>query len=102
MENLWLWSRSQEPKSRTLQHNASLQAEKKLRKQVCFEVDKELGDEPNLPMDNTLFLAEGAAPEGSSAPSLPAQLPTPIKSSQQSHALTKGAQPKVPAAPSHG
>ena len=40
---------------------------------------QELGDEPNLPTDITLFLADGMAPEQSSTPSSPSQLPTPTK-----------------------
>ena len=35
----------------------------KLRKEVQFNVDKELGDELSLPSDLTLFLAEGMVPK---------------------------------------
>ena len=76
--------------------------EEKLRKQVWFEVDKELGDKPNLPSDLTLFLAEGTTPKQGNASSLPAQLPTPTKSTQHGHAPTGGARPKVLAVMSHG
>ena len=81
MENLKLQLKSQESKSRTQWCNASLQTEEIPRKQVQFEVDEELSNEPNLPSDLTLFLAEGAALKQSNAPSSPAQLPTHTKSS---------------------
>ena len=44
-----------------------------------FEVDEELGNVPNLPTNIALFLADGMTPEQSSAPSQPAQMPTPTK-----------------------
>ena len=102
MENLCLQSISQEYRSRTWQCNASPQAEEKPRKQVQFEVDEELDDQPSLPTDLVHFLVEGAAPEQSSTPSLPAQLPAPTKSPQHSHAWTVGAWPKVLGLLSHG
>ena len=58
MENLCLQPRSWESRSRTWWCDVSPYAEEKLRKQVWFEVDEELGNEPNLPTNMTLFLAE--------------------------------------------
>ena len=66
MEILHLCSRSWEFRSRTQQCNAFLQGEEKPKKQVWFEVDAELGDEPT---DLACFLAEGTAPKQSSVPS---------------------------------
>ena len=79
IKNLHLWTRSQEFRSRKGQCDASSQAEKKSRKQVQFNVDKELGDEPSLPMDLTHFLAEGATSEQRSITSSPAQLLAPTR-----------------------
>ena len=101
MENLKLQPRSQESKSRTRWCDASPQREEKPRKQVQFEVDEELGNEPNLPSDSTLFLAE-VQPQ--SEVTLPVYLLScpPTKSPQHSCALTGGAWPKVLAVMPHG
>ena len=58
-------------------------------------MDEELGNELNLPTNLALFSAEGTAPEQSSAPSLPAQLPIPTKTPKHSHALKGGPDLKV-------
>ena len=93
MENLELQTKSQESKDRAWQHDASLQKGEKPRKQVQFEVDEELGDEPDLPSDLAHFLAEGTAHEQRNTPSSNARTPTPTNSSQHRLALTGGAQP---------
>ena len=90
LENLCLQPRSLESRSRTQQCDASLNAEEKLKKQVWFKMDEGLGDELNLPIDITLFFAEGMAPQQSSTPNSPSKLPTPTKSHQHSHVLTGG------------
>ena len=64
-------------------------------KQVHFEGGKELGEEPNLPTDTTLFLAESASTKQTTTPSSLAQLPNLPKKSQDCHDQTEGAQTKV-------
>ena len=46
-----------------MQQNDTPIEERPGRKQVQFAVDQEFGDEPTLPMDLTLFLAEGMVAE---------------------------------------
>ena len=62
-------------------------------KQVHFEVGKELGEEPNLPTDITLFLAESASTKQTTTPSSLAQLPTPAKN--PTIAMTRQKGPKL-------
>ena len=64
-------------------------------KQVHFEVGKELGEEPNLPTDITLFLAESASTKQTTTPSSPGQLPNLTKNSKHCDDQTEGAQTKV-------
>ena len=40
-----------------------------VKKQLRFNVDEDLGDDPTLPMDLTTFLEEGIAKEWDNAPS---------------------------------
>ena len=63
MENLKLQPNSQEAKDRAQLCDASQQKEEKPRKQVWFKVDKELGNELDLPSDLAHYLAEGTTPE---------------------------------------
>ena len=56
MENLKLQPKSWESKAREWEGDASQQKEEKPRKQVQVQVDKELGEEPDLPLDLTHFL----------------------------------------------
>ena len=57
-------------KDRTSWHDASLLKEAKPRKHVWFQVNEELGDEPDLPADLVQFLAEGTRFEQQDVPSL--------------------------------
>ena len=76
---LKLQPKSWESKSRTWWSDTSPQKEEKSREQVWFKVDEELGNEPDLPSDLTLFLAKGVTPKKRNASSLTAKLPTPPK-----------------------
>ena len=76
------------------------QKEEKLRRQVQFETDEELGAEPDLPADLTDFLTEGAAPDQKNTPSSTVGLCTSTKGPQHSLTLAGGAWPKVLAAAS--
>ena len=93
MGNLNLQPKPQESKSRTQEHDASLQKEEKPRKQVRFEVDEELGNEPDLPSDLILFLAEGTAPKQVMLPvhlpscPLPPKAPSAPMSQQEGSSL---------------
>ena len=58
-------------------------------------MDEELGAEPDLLVDLTHFLTEGAAPDQKNDSSSTAGLPTHIKSPQHSLVLVGGAELKV-------
>ena len=49
--------------------------EQQKRKQVRFNVDEELGDDPTLPPDLTTYLAGGTAEEWDDAPNSSTSLP---------------------------
>ena len=65
MEDLYLQQRSQESRSRAWQDDSPTPAEEKTKrkKQVRFDTDGELGNEPPLLLGLTLFLVEGMAKE---------------------------------------
>ena len=80
--------------------------EKPRKKQVRLDVDKELGNNPTLPQDLTLFLVEGVGKEQDDTPSpfipMPDDSPWPLLSEgpQWHHIYTGGTRPKVPPKPS--
>ena len=77
-----------------------------IKKQVWFNTDEELGDDPTLSQDQTTFLVGGTAEEQDDAPSpstpLPVDPPGPPTSEGSLHHPTYlgGAHLKVPAKPS--
>ena len=64
-----LQPRPHKSRSRALWDDAPTLAEEKLKKQVWFDVEGDLGDDLTLPPGLTLFLAEGTAKEQEDAPS---------------------------------
>ena len=76
------------------------------KKQVRFDTDEELGDNPILPLDLTTFPAGGTAEEQDNAPSPSTPFPMdplwlpPSKGPQCHPNHTGGAHPKVPIKPS--
>ena len=77
-----------------------------VKKQVRFNMDEDLGENPTLPMDLTTFLKEGTAKEQDNAPSPSVPLTVdpwqlPHNDGQQCHpTYMGGASPKVPVIPS--
>ena len=71
------------------------------QKQVHFKVGGELGEEPNLPVDCLLFLAEGTSTECTTTPNSPPQLPTIAKNLQHNNSQRIGAQPEGTSRSSH-
>ena len=69
MKNLNLQPRPHKSRGRAQQDDAPTPAEEKPKKQVRFDVEGELGDDPTLPQGLTLFLAEVMAKEQEDAPS---------------------------------
>ena len=77
------------------------------KKQVRFDMDKELGEDPTLLWGLTLFLVEGTTKEWDNAPSpstpcLWIPMSTPNKGPQHCPIYTGGARPKVPMKQSAG
>ena len=76
------------------------------QRNVRFDINEELGDDPMFPLGLTLFLAEGMATEWDDAPSsstaMDSPRPTPSKSPQSHPAHMGGAWPYVPAKPPAG
>ena len=110
MEDLHIQLRSHKSWSRAWWDDAPTPTEEKpkRKKQVRFDVDEELGNDPTLPWGLTLFLAEGIAEEQDDipSPSTPVavdslQLP-PSKGPQCYPTYVGQTQPKVPAKPSAG
>ena len=81
MEDLHLQTRSHESQSRVWQDDAPTLTEEKQqrKKQVRFDVDGELDDDPTLPLGLTLFLVEGMAEESDDTqrPSTPMPVDSP-------------------------
>ena len=104
LKDLHLQPRSHESWSRAWPVDAPTPTEEKQwrKKQIRFDVDEELGDDPTLPPGLTLFLAEGMAKEQDDAPScltpMPVDSPWPPPSKGPLHHsdCTGGAWPKVP------
>ena len=102
MEHLHLQPRPHKSRSRVQWDDTPIE-ETPRRKQVKFDMDEELGNEPTLPMDLTLFFVEGMATEWDNAPS--SSTPDPMDCPQTTHshpAYIGGSQPKVPTKPSVG
>ena len=59
MQDLKLQARASESRNRAQQSRTPALAEEKPKKQVTFNIDKELGGEPTLPTGMTLFLSGG-------------------------------------------
>ena len=105
LEGLHLQLRSHKFWSRAWQDTPTPTVEKQRKKQVRLDVDEEMGDDPTLPLDLTLFLVEGMAEEQDDTPS--SQTPMPVDSSRpppneglQCHsAYMGGAWPKAPLNP---
>ena len=100
MEHFHLQPGPHQSRSRVQQGDTSIE-ERPRRKQARFDVDEELGDEPMLPTDLILFLAEDEGPEWDNTPNSPTL--EPIDSpwpacSQPTH--RGGARPKVSTKPS--
>ena len=79
-----------------------------MKKQVRFDMDEELGDDPTLPLDLTTFIVGGMAEELDDAPNPSTPLPLdspqlPPSEGPQCHpTYMGGACPKVPTKPSAG
>ena len=80
MKNLDLQTRPCESKRRVQWSDAPTPAEEKMKKQVRFDVEGDLGDAPMLPQGLTLFLVEGMAEKWDDTPGLFTSIP---KSSPQ-------------------
>ena len=96
MKSLHLQPTSHESRSRAWWNDAPTLAEEKLKKQVWFDVDEELGNDATLPLGLILFLA----------PLLPclwdSSWPSPSEGPQHHPTYLGGAWPKAPAKPSAG
>ena len=101
LKDLNLYTRPHESRSRAWRSDAPTLAEKP-KKQVRFEAKGDLGDDPTLALDLTLFLAEGLAEEWDNTPgTVPEeslQLP-PSKGPQYCPCHTGGVRPKALAHP---
>ena len=101
LEDLHLQLRSHESWSRVWQHDVPTSTEEKQwrKKQVRFDVDEELGDDPTLPLGLTLLLEESMAEEWDDAPSSLTPMPMdspqlpPSQDPQHCPAYTGGEQP---------
>ena len=103
MKDLNLQPRPHESRSRAWWDDAPTPAEEKLRKQVRFDVEGELGNDPMFPQGLTLFLVEGTAREWDDAPSPSTPMPEDSQwPPQHCPTYTGGARPKVPAWPPTG
>ena len=110
MEDLHLQLRYHKSRSRAWWDDTPTPTEGKppRKKQVRFDVDEELGDDPTLSLCLTFFLEEGMAKEWDDAhsPSTPmpvdSQWLTPSKVPQCHPTYTGGVWPQVPAKPSTG
>ena len=74
MKDLNLYTRPHKFRSRAQQNDAPKLAEN-VRKQVRFDVEGNLGDNPTLPLGLTLFLAEGLAKGQDNAPGTVTPMP---------------------------
>ena len=67
MKSLNLQTRPHKSRSRAWQHDAPTLVEK-LKKQVRFDVEGDLGDDPTLPQGLTIFLVGDVAKEWDNTP----------------------------------
>ena len=93
-QHLNLQPRSHISRSMAWQDNTPTLAEENPRKQVRYEMDEELDDDPTLLLGLTLFLAEDMAAEWDDTPT--SSTPMPMDSPWPAHYMV-GAWPKVPA-----